>query len=135
MEPKDGRNPYQIDITPAQERALEYIAQKMTSNFVYGKPEEYEFKAWELDYLFDNEEANSMWGGRKTPVGRILTLVAEVGSVGDEGTAAAWVCRNRVQLFIGQRGGISAYRTNMRNPEKQITVTGAAAIRTGYDRH
>lgn len=36
-----------------------------------------------------------------------VSVVAEVGMVNDEGTLASILCRNRVQLFIGERGGIT----------------------------
>lgn len=36
-----------------------------------------------------------------------LSVVLEVGAVGDEGTLAAIICRDRVHLFVGKRGGIT----------------------------
>ena len=35
-----------------------------------------------------------------------VSVVVEVGSVSDEGTLAAVICRERCQLFIGKRGGV-----------------------------
>lgn len=48
-----------------------------------------EIKKWEVD---ENEF--------------FVNVVVEVGSVSDEGTMAAVICRERCQLFIGKRGGV-----------------------------
>lgn len=36
-----------------------------------------------------------------------VSVVAEVGMKNDEGTLASILCRNRVHLYIGQRGGMT----------------------------
>lgn len=36
-----------------------------------------------------------------------ISVVLEVGMVGDEDTLASILCRSRVHLFIGKRGGIT----------------------------
>lgn len=48
-----------------------------------------------------------------------LSVVIETGSVGDEGTLASIICRERAHLFIGKRGGITYI--NKRGTQKRFT--------------
>lgn len=45
----------------------------------------------------------------------IVSLVIEVGDVGDEGTLAAVFCRQRAHIFIGPKGGCSTYTTSRKD--------------------
>jgi hypothetical protein len=44
-----------------------------------------------------------------TSAGRSLSVVAETGLPDDEGTCASLFCRNRLHVFVGPRGGLSAF--------------------------
>ncbi len=61
-----------------------------------GRTHEYEYKRWDV-----------------SQVGRNVSLVAEIGLVGDEGTAAALLARDYRHIFIGPRGGL--HLANARN--------------------
>lgn len=82
-------------MTPKQERLIEYIRKNYVA-IMHG--EAYtatnELKRFEVTEL---------------GVGGIVSLVAESGLVGDEGTMAAIFARNRIHIFIGPKGGIKYY--------------------------
>lgn len=56
---------------------------------------------------------------------QFISVVAEVGMVGDEGTLASLLCRYRVHLFVGKRGGItySATSRNGKRVTRQLSQT------------
>lgn len=45
----------------------------------------------------------------------LVSVVLETGRKGDEGTLAELICRQRVHLFIGKRGGITYYDKNVKS--------------------
>jgi hypothetical protein len=75
-------------MTNAQSRAIERIRQEAQSTLFYG--DGYEFKRWNVT---ENEH--------------FAAVVLEVGMIGDEGTLAEAVCRDRAQLFVGKKGDIT----------------------------
>lgn len=79
-----------VNMTNAQEKTL-YRVLKMANEFDYSRGKgEYEIKRYEVD---DCEY--------------FISVVIETGIIGDEGTLASVLCRDRVHLFIGKRGGIT----------------------------
>jgi len=75
-------------MTKAQENTIEKLRKEAEHCFFFD-PEKYEFKRFEIS---ENEY--------------FVNLYFETGLIGDEGTMAALICRDRVQLFIGKRGGV-----------------------------
>ena len=74
-------------MTKAQERAVERIRRQAKQDLFFG--DKCEFKLFEVD---------------ENPY--FVSVVVEVGMIGDEGTLASAFCRYHCQLFIGKRGGI-----------------------------
>ena len=68
----------------------------------------YEFKQWEI------EEYETF-----------VSLVVEVGMIGDENTYASIYCRDRLHVFIGKKGGVTipVYKPNktIYKPFKQMS--------------
>ena len=68
----------------------------------------YEFKQWEI------EEYDTF-----------ISLIVEVGMIGDENTYASIYCRDRLHVFIGKKGGVTLpiYRNNktIYKPFKQMS--------------
>lgn len=85
-------------MTQAQERRIEMIRREIEQEFfpMHRNPEIKEFKVEELD-----------WGS--------VSIVAEVGGIGDEGTYAAIMCRERIHVFIGKNGAISYFPFSIKN--------------------
>ena len=75
-------------MTRLQELAVQRLKGECERAFFYSP--EYEFKSWDVREHY-----------------RFVSVYAEVGRVGDEGTLAAMYCRDRVHLFIGERGAMS----------------------------
>lgn len=75
-------------MTKEQERTVSRIRRDAEYHFFYS--EDYEFKKWEV-----------------TENKYFVSVVFVVGMKGDEGTLASIICRDRAQLFIGKRGGIT----------------------------
>lgn len=75
-------------MTKEQERSIKLIERKAMDILFYGK--DYEFKKFEVE---ENEY--------------FVSLVFEVGAIGDEGTLAAVFCRDYGHVWIGKRGGIT----------------------------
>lgn len=76
-------------MTKSQEQALNTI-KKLTEKHMKGCYNNAEFKMWEVH---ENEY--------------FVSVVLEVGEIGDEGTMAAIFGRDHAQLFIGKRGKIT----------------------------
>lgn len=76
-------------MTNKQERVIKALKKQMADDFFYGH--DYEFKRVEV--------TESKFG--------TVTLVLETGLIGDENTLASVYARNRIQVFIGKRGGIT----------------------------
>lgn len=75
----------------AQERAVERIRTGAFEAFDHSRGKgTYEYKQFTV-----NENKH------------FVSVIAEVGMIGDEGTLASIVCRDRVHLFVGKRGGIT----------------------------
>ena len=75
-------------MTKEQKRTVNRIRRDAEYHFFYS--EDYEFKKWEVT---ENEY--------------FVSVVFVVGMKGDEGTLASIICRDRAQLFIGKRGGVT----------------------------
>lgn len=75
----------------AQERAVERIRTGAFEAFDHSRGEgKYEIKKFEV-----NEHEY------------FVSVYAVVGMVGDEGTMAEIICRNKVHFFVGKRGGVT----------------------------
>lgn len=85
-------------MTQAQERKIEYIRKDLEYEFFKGhkNPEIKKFEVEELEF-------------------GSVSLVAEVGSVGDEGTCAEILCRERIHVFIGKNGAITYFPFSIKN--------------------
>ena len=83
-------------MTNAQERRIAQIEEIMMN--LVGHPETKEIKQKEIEEITEN----------------IVSLVIEVGEIGDEGTMAAVFCRQRAHIFIGPKGGCSTYTQSRR---------------------
>ena len=62
-----------------------------------------------------------------------LSVVLEVGMIGDEGTMAQVFCRDRVHLFVGKRGGITYPVTNKRGQWVQRQLSKTTLYGAMYD--
>ena len=78
-------------MTKEQERKVKEIEKIMME--LIGHPETKEIK---------EEEVNEIGYG-------IVSMVIEVGEIGDEGTMAEVLCRQRAHIFIGPKGGCYTY--------------------------
>lgn len=78
-------------MTQAQEKAIEVL--KNTFVGFYGYPEKKEIKHEEIEEL----ENGSVY------------VMLEVGYIGDEGTMQEILCRDRLSVCIGKRGGYYKY--------------------------
>ncbi len=81
-----------LTMTDKQRETLGWLRRKLMFHHGGGRLGhtcQYEYKCWEL-----------------RQVGRKLSLVAEIGRVNDEGTAAALFARDRRHIWIGPRGGL-----------------------------
>lgn len=85
-------------MTQAQERKVEMIRKEIEREFfpMHRNPEVKQFDVEELDC-------------------GIVSLIAEVGGVNDNGTYAAIMCRERIHVFIGRKGSISYYPYSIKN--------------------
>lgn len=90
-------------MTKAQEATIERMRKEAERCFSYGRPESYEIKYFTV---------------KEYP--EFVSLVIVSGRKGDEGTMAELVCRDRVHLFIGKRGGVTYPYFDMKK-EKQFT--------------
>lgn len=81
--------------TPSQDRAIQKLIRKAwqaAAGYDLAYEDEYEWKRFKVE-----------------PIGRTLSVVIELGRIGDEGTAASVFCRTRGHAFVGPRGGITYY--------------------------
>ena len=51
-----------------------------------------------------------------------IYLIIEVGNIGDEGTMAQYICRDRAHVFIGPKGGCYTYSKARSGKNKGETV-------------
>ena len=90
-------------MTKQQERRIAQIENYMLSLHCRRNGEnDYEIKYRQADQLTEN----------------IVSLVVEVGMKNDEGTYAALLCRDRIHVFIGKKGGVRCYVTARSGPQK-----------------
>lgn len=94
-------------MTEAQKRAVERIRRDVYES-LYG--DDYEVKE------FKTEEIN---GYRNT----IIYLTAETGMKNDEGKLTSVLCRERINVCIGPRGGISYTAYNRKNMPRKKYVS------------
>ena len=83
-------------MTRQQERKINLIRDYM-NNYMGKHSDAYEMKEEEIVDL---------------GVGGIVSVVMETGMKEDEGTMAAVLCRNRIHVFIGPKGGVTCISTN-----------------------
>lgn len=76
-------------MTTAQERSIERI-KKLAENLHGHCSASYEIKEFKVE---ENEY--------------FVSVIVEIGMIGDEGTMGEYIGRDRAHLFIGKRGGIS----------------------------
>lgn len=89
-------------MTKQQERRIAQIEEIMLN--LVGHPENKEIKTKDIEEL----------------EGGIVSVVIEVGRIGDEGTLAAVFCRQSAHIFIGPRGGCSTYTRSRKDKGKLI---------------
>ena len=83
-------------MTRQQERKIEIIRDYMMNRM--GKySNEYEMKEEEIVELES---------------GGIVSVLMETGMKEDEGTMAALICRERIHVFVGPKGGVTCVSTN-----------------------
>ena len=99
------RKTYDVPLTPQQVKKLDSLRERLCS--VNGR--DWEVKRWELE----------AWSEDK------VTLTAEVGPKGDEGTEAMFL-RKRYFIFVGTRGAIWTHKVL---PHGMTTKTGRRTIR------
>lgn len=93
--PVRAYKPNNDSVTPSQVAEIEALKERFWRR-VIGLPEfhdKYEWKEFKHELL--------EWG--------VVSLVMEIGRKNDEGTMAAILCRSRVHIFIGRKGGLYAY--------------------------
>ena len=76
-------------MTEKQKRTVEMLRRRVIQ--MDGHGDKYEYKRFEI---------------RELEYGAV-SVVSEVGLIGDEGTAASILCRTRRHLFVGKRGGLT----------------------------
>ena len=88
-------------MTKQQERKIELIRNYMKN--YHGKySDNYELKEDEVQDI---------------GAGGIISVVLEVGLKEDEGTMAAILCRDRIHVFVGPRGGVTCHSKNRKTGE------------------
>ena len=83
-------------MTRQQERKIEVIRNYM-NGYMGRHSDGYEMKEEHIEEL---------------GVGGIVSVVMETGMKEDEGTMAAILCRNRIHVFIGPKGGVTCISRN-----------------------
>ena len=94
-------------MTNSQRNKINMI-RKQAANLHGDFSKNYEIKQWEI------EEYETF-----------VSLIVEVGMIGDENTYASIYCRDRLHVFIGKKGGVTLpiYRNNktIYKPFKQMS--------------
>lgn len=106
-------------MTPAQERTIERLKERIIESKSCGKPELYEFKEISIkdaDYF--------------------VSFVTEYGRKSDEGTVAAIMCRDRRHFIIGTKGGVKlvGLSANMKSSTPPKTIRGVFKCVNFYHR-
>lgn len=90
-----------------QQAAVKWLQEEiLTHDGSTANPADYEYKRFEVE-----------------DCGAFVSVVSEVGLVGDEGTAASILCRTRRHIHIGKRGGMRLMNTAHWNPKFQKMVS------------
>ena len=96
-----------LQLTPAQRRALEMIAEALPHFDFYGRPDAYQVKEFTvIQYASDDETDARVFAETNFRPSIYVNIVT--GLANDEGTAAEIYCRKYRSLAIGPRGGIKA---------------------------
>lgn len=105
-------------MTQAQERKVEMIKKEIEQEFfsMHRNPEIKKFEVEELE-----------WGS--------VSLIAEVGGVGDEGTYAAIMCRERIHVFIGKNGAITYYPFSIKSGAKSRRLGRRSLYHVYYEQN
>ena len=93
-------------MTKYQERRVAQIEEIMMN--LVGHPETKEVKEKSVVELSDTG---------------VVSMIIEVGAIGDEGTLAAVFCRQRAHIFIGPKGGCYTYSNSRKDKKQLITYT------------
>lgn len=75
--------------TKIQAQVIESLKARIFEHACLGKPEEYEFKRWDV---------------RQFPDSPIVFVYSVVGQKGDEGSISAIYCRDARNILIGKKG-------------------------------
>ena len=94
-------------MTREQERVINQVRNYMLTR--YGKRE------GDLRYEMKQEQIEDIGYG-------VVSVVFETGMINDEGTWAEIICRDRVHLFIGKKGGVRTYVKARSGANKGKTV-------------
>jgi hypothetical protein len=86
-----------------QERETARFAEQFLRNHSYGDGDRYELKELKVE---------DMGNGR-------ISIVVESGMKDDEGTMAAVLCRDRLHVFMGKRGGL----TRINDKGKSVSIS------------
>ena len=108
--------PRRYIMTRSQERRIEMIRKDIQTEFfrMHRNPEIKEFKVEELE-----------WGS--------VSLIAEVGGIGDEGTYAQLMCRERIHIFIGKNGAISYFPYSIKNGNRSRNLGRRSIYHVYYE--
>lgn len=105
-------------MTQAQERRVESIRKDLEYVFFKGHKNP-EIKKFEVEELGCG----------------LVSLVAEVGGVDDEGTYAAIMCRERIHVFIGKNGAITYYPFSIKNGAKSRRLGRRSLYHVYYEQN
>lgn len=102
-------------MTRSQEIAIKKI-RRLAEDTLYN--DEYEFKMWEI-----------------LDCGSFVDVRVETGRIGDEGTLAGIFCRERAQLFVGKRGGITYPARNSRGEYVNKRFKGYSLLQASIEQN
>lgn len=100
-------------LSPSQGSTLQRFLDRILESHCEPNLEDHEFKSLEIKFLSNDLPT--------------LVVLCETGLKNDERTMASVFCRNRVQAFIGRKGGISSYISGKRK-NSHLTVRGLHAV-------
>ena len=105
-------------MTQAQERKVEMIKKEIEREFfpMHRDPEVKKFDVEELDC-------------------GLVSLIAEVGGVDDEGTYAAIMCRERIHVFISKNGAITYYPFSIKSGAKSRRLGRRSLYHVYYEQN
>lgn len=88
------------EMSKSQKGTIKALYHLAVSRDMFGDTDRYEFKKLELSMLEDS---------------KTIQFLCETGLIGDENTMASILARNTRQIFVGKKGGVSAYKFNEKN--------------------